>query len=162
MAIISFIDGPQRRRETVIVQVKSGHVTSSHIRDLKGVLEREKAAIGLYICLENPTRDMLEEASSAGFYHSDLWPGPKGDHRWPRIQLRTIEDLLAGRNFDVPPRPVQFKPAERVSAQPAATAPGLWSTAPTASTPEPPESFDIGLLESDEDEDVEIEDAEGD
>jgi site-specific DNA-methyltransferase (adenine-specific) len=137
--VISFLDGSNRRRETVIVQVKSGHVTSSHIRDLKGVLEREKAALGLYICLEKPTRDMLEEAASAGFYTSDLWPGPKRDHRWPRIQIRTIEDLLNGRNFEIPPRPVQFKPAERVSVQP--TMPGLWSM-PESTVVDLPELLD--------------------
>ncbi|HEX5548717.1 MAG TPA: DNA methyltransferase [Ktedonobacterales bacterium] len=159
--IISFIDGPNRRRETVIVQVKSGHVTASHIRDLKGVIEREKAAIGLYICLETPTRDMRDEANTAGFYHSDLWPGPNGDHRWPRIQLRTVEDLLSGRGFAIPPRPVQFKAAERVSAQPAATMPGLWTNATTASAPDIFDTFDIAPLDS-QDDDEDMEDVEDD
>ena len=151
--VIAFIDGPQRRRETVIVQVKSGHVTASHIRDLKGVLEREKAAIGLYICLDKPTRDMEDEASSAGFYRSDIWPGPKGDHLWPRIQLRTIEDLLNGRGFAIPPRPVQYKAAERVSAAQPTTA-DLWTTA-TASTPDAPVDA-IAIALSDEDDDDEV------
>ena len=135
--IIAFIDGHQRRRETIIAQVKSGHVTSSHIRDLKGVLEREKAALGLYICLEPPTRDMLEEAGNAGFYKSELWPGAHGDHRWPRIQIRTIEDLLAGNSFTLPPRPVQYKQAARVQQPAAATTGNLWSQgAPTGTDDE--------------------------
>ncbi len=129
--IISFLDGTNRKRETIIVQVKSGHVTSSHIRDLKGVLDREKAALGLYICLEAPTRDMKDEANSAGFYTSTLWPGPHGDHKWPRIQIRTIEELLSGRGFEIPPRPVQFRQAAPVT-QKAPTAPALWGTAPLA------------------------------
>ncbi|HEX6798702.1 MAG TPA: DNA methyltransferase [Ktedonobacterales bacterium] len=129
---IAFIDGATRRRETIVVQVKSGHVTSAHIRDLKGVLEREKAAMGLYICLEPPTKDMREEASSAGFYHSALWPGRHGDHRWPRIQLRTIAELLAGQGFEIPPRPVQFKQAERAAPVPGVASPALWD-APASS-----------------------------
>jgi site-specific DNA-methyltransferase (adenine-specific) len=152
--VIAFIDGPQRRRETVIVQVKSGHVTASHIRDLKGVLEREKAAIGLYICLDKPTRDMEDEASSAGFYRSDIWPGPKGDHLWPRIQLRTIEDLLNGRGFAIPPRPVQYKAAERVSAAQPTTA-DLWTTA-AASPPDAPADALALALSDEDDEDDEV------
>ncbi|MGH2486405.1 MAG: DNA methyltransferase [Ktedonobacterales bacterium] len=124
--VIPFIDGANRRRETIIVQVKSGHVTSSHIRDLKGVLEREKAAMGLYICLEPPTRDMRDEAVSAGFYTSDLWAGSKKDHRWPRIQIRTIEELLAEKSFELPPRPVQYKQAARVTQTAPVTTGNLW------------------------------------
>jgi hypothetical protein len=43
------------------------------VRDLKGVLEREKAAIGLFVTLEEPTREMHLEADTAGLYHSELW-----------------------------------------------------------------------------------------
>jgi len=86
-----------------------------------------------FLTLEQPTRDMLQEADAAGFYTSELWPGPHGDHKWPRLRIRTIEDLLAKRGFAIPPRPVQFKQAERVAAAtPGLTAPGLWSEAPSA------------------------------
>ena len=124
--VIPFIDGSNRRRETILVQVKSGHVTSAHIRDLKGTLEREKAALGLYISLDPPSRDMRDEANSAGFYTSDLWPGQHNDYRWPRIQLRTIDDLLAGRGFEIPPRPVQYKQEGRVAVAVPVATPGLW------------------------------------
>lgn len=98
---------------------------------------------------------MEDEASSAGFYHSDIWPGPKGDHRWPRIQLRTIEDLLSGRGFEIPPRPVQYKAAERVSAQPV---PGnLWTTGATPGdapgAPAEPDPHDIALSDDEAGED---------
>ncbi|MBA3779845.1 MAG: restriction endonuclease [Chloroflexi bacterium] len=46
------------RIEKVLVSVKSGGVNSSMIRDLKGTLEREKAAIGLFITLEEPSEPM--------------------------------------------------------------------------------------------------------
>lgn len=114
---IPLLDGQLRKRHNIIVQVKSGHVTSSHIRDLRGVIERESAPIGLYICLEKPTADMREEASQAGFYTSALWRNPRtGDQLWPRIQIRTIEELLAGRGFELPPRPVMYKAATRVAS----------------------------------------------
>ena len=75
--------------------MKAGKVTVSHIRDLVGVISREKAEIGAFLSLEPPTSPMRREAASAGFYES-----PWGKH--PRIQLLTIEDLLGGKSIDYP------------------------------------------------------------
>ena len=99
---------------------------------------------------------MGPRASSAGFYHSDIWPGPKGDHRWPRIQIRTIEELLAGRGFAIPPRPVQYKAAERVSAQPATG--NLWTTAAPAAASDAPATLDHFDLALSDDADADDED----
>ena len=107
--IIYFVDGPRRTPQKVVVQVKGGRVSSPQVRDLKGVVEREKAAMGLFITLEEPTRDMRAEEASGGFYRSDLW-----QQDFPRIQLRTIEELLAGRGFELPPRQSGYQPAGRV------------------------------------------------
>jgi len=65
---INFFDDNSGRAKTVAVQVKSGHVNAAYVRDLKGVLEREKAPIGILITLEEPTRPMLQEAAAGGFY----------------------------------------------------------------------------------------------
>ena len=107
--LLYFIDGPRRTPQKVVVQVKGGHVSSPQVRDLKGVVEREKAALGLFICLEGPTRDMRAEANSGGLFHSDLW-----QRDYPKIQLRTIEEMLSGNGFDLPPRPPAYQPAQRV------------------------------------------------
>ena len=107
--VIHFIDGPRRSAHKAVVQVKSGKVSSPLIRDLKGTVEREKAALGLFITLEDPTRDMRTEAVSAGFYHSDVW-----QRDYPKIQIRTIEDLLGGNTFDLPPHPSMYQAAQRV------------------------------------------------
>ena len=48
-----------------IVQVKSGRVEVSQVRDLVGTVERENAALGLFITLEEPTREMRMEATAA-------------------------------------------------------------------------------------------------
>ena len=109
--LLHFIDGPERvAAKSAIVQVKSGRVSSPQIRDLVGTVEREKAAMGLFITLEEPTRDMRTEAVSAGFYHSDLWQTD-----YPKIQIRTIEELLAGNGFDIPPHSPMYQPAQRVT-----------------------------------------------
>jgi SAM-dependent methyltransferase len=106
-----FIDGPRRSPQKVVVQVKGGGTQVRDIRDLKGVVEREKAALGLFISLQEPTRPMREEEASGGFYHSDLW-----QRDYLKIQLRTIAQLLSGPGFDLPPRQPSYQPATRVRA----------------------------------------------
>jgi DNA modification methylase len=81
--------------KSAIFSVKAGHVTSSQVRDLVGVLTREKADIGVLISFEEPTRDMRKEAASAGFYES-----PWGTH--PRVQLLTVGEILEGKTVDMP------------------------------------------------------------
>ena len=107
--VVYFIDGPRRTVNKAVVQVKSGRVSSPLIRDLVGTVEREKAAMGLFITLEEPTRDMRTEAVSAGFYHSDLWQTD-----YPKIQIRTVGELLEGRAFEIPRSPQTYQPAQRV------------------------------------------------
>jgi site-specific DNA-methyltransferase (adenine-specific) len=85
---VYFFDDNSGKAKTIIVQVKSGHVSASHIRDLKGVIDREKAEIGVYITLEEPTKPMKEEAASTGFYEPEHFPG----NYYPRIQILTIQE----------------------------------------------------------------------
>jgi DNA modification methylase len=75
--------------ESVLVSVKSGHVNASMVRDLKGTLDREKASIGVLLTLEEPTKEMRLEASTAGLYHSALW-----NRDYPKIQVLTIREVL--------------------------------------------------------------------
>ena len=74
----------------VLVQVKSGHVQSSQIRDLRGALMREQAQYGLFITLEEPTSDMEKEALSAGFTKT------YAQEQIPKMQILTIKQLLDG------------------------------------------------------------------
>ena len=107
--MLYFVDGQRRTPQKVVIQVKGGRVSSPQVRDLVGVVEREKAAMGLFISLEPPTRDMRQEAAAAGFYHSDLW-----QRNFAKIQLRTVGEMLSGQGFDLPPRPGDYQPAQRV------------------------------------------------
>lgn len=91
-----FNDDPQSDKpKQVIISVKAGHVSVAHVRDLRGVLERDGGTIGALISFERPTKPMQKEAAAAGFYTSK-W----GKH--PRIQLLTVEQLLNGRAIDYP------------------------------------------------------------
>ena len=105
-------EGRGGETKQIIFSVKAGKVTVSHIRDLVGVISREKAQIGAFLSMEPPTSPMRREAASAGFYES-----PWGKH--PRIQLLTIEDLLGGKSIDYPQdTDVTFKKAQRVKYDP--------------------------------------------
>ncbi|OFX15938.1 MAG: hypothetical protein A2Z18_00030 [Armatimonadetes bacterium RBG_16_58_9] len=70
-----------------VCQVKGGHLTPSMIRDFAHVVEREKAAMGFFICLDKPTKGMYAEAEEAGFF-------TVGRRRIPKLQIRTIKGLL--------------------------------------------------------------------
>jgi len=105
--------------ETVILSVKAGHVTANHIRDLRGVVEREKAAIGVLISMQDHTGPMNEEAVTAGLYESKTW-----GRRYPKIQLLTVADLLAGKQIDMPPIKqvgATFKKAPRAASPASGT-----------------------------------------
>jgi len=101
-------DEHKKRAKKVVVQVKSGHVQSSHVRDLRAVIEREKAVMGFLITLEPPTKPMLKEALSAGYYHSPGW-----NQDYQKIQIRTIEQILDGETFDKPPTDPGWAHAKR-------------------------------------------------
>jgi len=107
--VMNFVGGAKGKMESVLVQVKSGKVKSGDIRDLRGVVERENAAIGLFITLEKPSRDMVTEAVSAGFYESELW-----QKKYPRIQILTIEEILDGKEIDMPSAYGTFKQAQKI------------------------------------------------
>ena len=108
------------KSQHLIISVKSGkHVSVAHIRDLVGTIDREKAAIGVYITLTEPTKPMKTEAASAGIYTS-LY-GPK----YPRIQILTIKELLAGKRIERPyggQADTTLAKAQRVKADGAQTA----------------------------------------
>ncbi len=73
----------------IVVSVKGGdNVSVAMIRDFAHVIEREKAAIGLFVTLAEPTKPMITEAVSAGYYTS------YNGRQFPKLQILTIEELL--------------------------------------------------------------------
>lgn len=90
-----FHDGTSGPTRQVVFSVKAGKLVPGFVRDLRGVIERENAEIGVLLSFEEPSPGMRSEAAEAGFYES-----PWGRH--PRIQLRTVGDLLASKGIDYP------------------------------------------------------------
>jgi DNA modification methylase len=108
----------------VLISVKSGHTTVRDVRDLRGVIEREDAEIGLLLTMNKPTQPMRTEAVAAGFYDS----GGEGVGTWgkhPRIQILTVEELLGGKRIDMPPLSgnLTFRRAPRVERRRPMTKP---------------------------------------
>ena len=113
---INFFDDNSAKPKRIIVQVKSGNVQRNQIATLKSDMEREKAELALFVTLKPPTNPMRQEAAAAGFYTPDAFP----DHRFPRVQILTIEALLTGAQADYPRFAPQatFRRAPRRRAQP--------------------------------------------
>lgn len=97
--------------EKAIVSVKGGdNVGVGMIRELAHVVERERARIGLFVTLAPPTTHMEIEAVKAGAYET-----PFG--RYPKLQILTIEQLLAGAKPSIPLiDPTVFKAPTREDA----------------------------------------------
>jgi len=97
-------------REKIIVQVKGGGVNRGDVATLLGDVENQKAAGGVLITLEKPSKQMRTEAADAGRYTSKLWH----DKDYPRIQILTVEGLLNGtERIDAPPQINPFAMAAR-------------------------------------------------
>jgi site-specific DNA-methyltransferase (adenine-specific) len=95
---ILFRDDPKASKpEQIIIQVKGGKTGVKDVRDLRGVLDREKAAIGILISLQPPTAPMEAEAASAGFYIHKM-----NQQQYPKLQLRTVKELMDGKGIERP------------------------------------------------------------
>jgi len=114
---ILFRDDPRAARpEQIIIQVKGGKTGVKDVRDLRGVLDRERAAIGMLISLQPPTGPMETEAASAGFYEHKT-----NKRKYPRLQLRTVKELMEGKGIERPSTVAAtdetFKKAPKASAK---------------------------------------------
>lgn len=78
-----------------IISVKAGkNVNPDMVRALKGTVDREDAQMGIFVCLDKPTKDMRTEAATGR--NIELPGGVR-----PRIQIVTLDDLLAGPNLGI-------------------------------------------------------------
>jgi len=92
-----FPNGPGRPWGRMLTSVKGGaNIGPRDVRDFRGVLDREKAEMGLFICLYRATAAMVSEAASCGYadtVHGDI----------PRLQIVAIEDWFSGKIPKLPP-----------------------------------------------------------
>jgi len=104
----------------VLVSVKGGkQLNPAMVRDLGGTIRTQKAEMGVLIINGTPTRGMIDEANHAGTYRHPAYTGV-----FPRVQIITIDDLLAGKKPNMPPTMLPYIQAAKRS--PVAHADGLF------------------------------------
>jgi site-specific DNA-methyltransferase (adenine-specific) len=120
-----FHDETKGDTKQVLFQVKAGHTGVQDVRDLRGTIEREKAEIGVLITMQESTQPMRAEAASAGSYHTpgEVTPGAIQD--FPRLQILSIEELMAGKKVARPFYNVTFKKAPKATVKGKKTELGL-------------------------------------
>ncbi len=107
--LLYFYESKEERRK-VIVQVKGGGVKRNDVATLLGDVNNQKAAGGILLTLEKPTKPMRDEAADSGRYESKLWH----EKDYPKIQILTIEGLLSGKErVEAPPQMNPFAKAQR-------------------------------------------------
>ncbi len=94
---ITFQGNAEGTFETVLLRVVPGKTKTSHIRDLRGAMGQEKAALGVLVTMDEPTESLLAEASESGFYEH-----PATGEQYPRVQVIRAIDLIAGEPVQVP------------------------------------------------------------
>ncbi|MDY7048395.1 MAG: DNA methyltransferase [Microcystis panniformis WG22] len=86
---IAYFQGDKDNREKIIFQVKSGNVKSGDIRDLQGTMTIQGAALGIFITLKPPSKDMIPTAKSAGIYRSRYM-----SQSVDKIEIVTVQEIL--------------------------------------------------------------------
>lgn len=95
----------------IIISVKGGeNISPICVRELAGVVDREKAEMGILVTLNEPTKAMRTDAIGCGFV------GKSAHGRLPKIQIATIADLLDKRFPKLPPLPRPLATAPRSKA----------------------------------------------
>lgn len=90
---LTFREGEHLNLRRIVIQVKGGvHVGAKDIRDLLGTVQNTKSAMGIFITLHEPTKPMIQAAFEANHYTSPTW-----GHKYPKIQILTIKELLDGK-----------------------------------------------------------------
>lgn len=103
---LRFREGNSEKVESIVVQVKSGHVGVKDIRELRDVVANQRAAMGIFVTLIEPTTEMIKEVKATDPYVMKPW-GTK----YPKIQILTIEQLLRGIRPEMPQTASAFQQA---------------------------------------------------
>jgi len=92
----------------ILVSVKGGKTGPGDVRDLGGTVQSRKAAMGIFVCMQNPTKGMKEEAS-----HSGNYTYPVNNQAFPRVQIITVEELLNDKRPSMPNTLLPYFQAQR-------------------------------------------------
>lgn len=103
--------GRGAKPETGVISVKAGtHINPAMVRDLWGVMQRDKHPLGVFVCAGAPTRGMAEEAAAHGIAEMEFG-------RFPRLQIFTLAELFSGLKPKLPPLVSPNRRAARVETR---------------------------------------------
>ena len=86
-----FFDGPDTGNpKQLVFSVKGGKLNPAFVRELAGVVRRERAQIGVLVTLEEPTKEMRKEAATAEHYRAH------DDSLYPGLQILTVAEVIRG------------------------------------------------------------------
>jgi DNA modification methylase len=96
----------------ILVSVKGGkQLNPAMVRDLRGTIERQNAEMGVLITQTPPTPGMIDEVNHSGnFVH------PANSEAFPRLQIITTAELMAGKKPKLPPTLLPYIQASRAQA----------------------------------------------
>ncbi len=98
-----------KTKEFVLIETKSGNVNVKNIREFVQVIDKQKAAAGIFVCFgDTVTKEMLKEAKAAG--HIKIGGMDTG---LDKIQIITVDDLLDAKQPQLPNISSTFKKAQK-------------------------------------------------
>ena len=107
--VIRFPLDDRKQVGRVLVSVKGGsRLGPTMIRDLIGTVDSHRAQMGVLITMENPTRGMIEAVQRSGLFVWSLI-----GRSYPRVQIITVPQLLAGRQPEMPQAFLPYVKARR-------------------------------------------------
>ncbi len=93
---IAYIRTSKDDVKPIILSVKSGPIGRKEMGELRGTIEREKAAAGIMIVRHDPTGPMVTEAKQAGKFKETYLPP------FDRLQIVTVQEILDGLKMNLP------------------------------------------------------------
>ncbi|MEU8276478.1 DNA methyltransferase [Microbispora bryophytorum] len=99
--------------EKILVSVKGGATNPGHVRDLVGTVQSQRAAMGVFVCMQKPTKAMTEAAN-----HSGVYTYPVNGVQYPVVQIITVEELIAGKRPTMPATLLPYFQAQRRTEDP--------------------------------------------
>ncbi|GAA1782207.1 site-specific DNA-methyltransferase [Nostocoides veronense] len=97
----------------VLVSVKGGKsVGPTAVRDLIGTLNSQKAEMGVLIVLNPASKGVIDAVNHGGNYTH-----PANSQTFPKVQVITVEELLAGKRPQMPTTILPYIAATKAKAQ---------------------------------------------
>jgi hypothetical protein len=110
--VLGFVESGNRKQKIIVKAQGGKNVAPGMIQELLETIEKEGAVIGLLITLHRPRLAIITDSVHLGSYESELW-----EKKYLKVQIRTVEELLEGKSFDIPPTYSLLKKSQKKKTQ---------------------------------------------